>query len=260
MIKLDGEKFEDKIDRYYQVMVYGLADAPRGWYNVMSALIMLEGYLKSIYDPCLFYWREEEEKIEGEEFILLALTTDDLLEVQTDTPKAEKKLAELHAAMRKEWEIKTEEQVTSILGTKIQYNEDQSATLTMPLKIEEIKKRFFPNMNIEDEPEIYEPMPIWWREEESDRSPAYDAITYLQGYGLLLWMIRVRPEADFAVSKLGTRSHACTEYDAEALKHLAAFFITTRILGRTFHWGGIQAELEIEAASDATYRRFIANS
>ena len=70
--------------------IYGLKQAGREWYNLLSSELQTLGYSRSINDKCLFF------KIKGKSITLFPLHVDDMRISSNDTPELESLISHLH--------------------------------------------------------------------------------------------------------------------------------------------------------------------
>ena len=74
------------------------------------------------------------------------------------------------------------------------------------------------------------PMPVDWNEADQDDSPKIDIEVYRKLMGVVLYVLKTRPDVCVALSKESGRTHKCTEKDMVVLKQTVSY------LHRTRHW------------------------
>ena len=61
-------------------------------------------------------------------------------------------------------------------------------------------------------------MPVDWNEADQDDSPKIDIEVYRKLMGVVLYVLKTRPDVCVALSKESGRTHKCTEKDMVVLK------------------------------------------
>ena len=90
--------------------LYGLKQSPRCWYKRFDDYISLIGFIRSLYDPCVYY----KQLTEGD-YIYLLLYVDDMLLAKRDPIK----LKEIKAQLSVEFDKKDSRATKKILGIEI---------------------------------------------------------------------------------------------------------------------------------------------
>ena len=209
---------------------------------------------QSAYDPCLFIW------LRNESMLLIGITTDDLAIFRSKTQDGTDMLTELLHMLQEKWKITYQDPAKGIIGYEIQYNEDSSLSLKQRRTIEKIVEALWPHIAVEDRdtqiPYTSIPMKTTWNEEDQNDSPLIDITSFLEKLGLIIFILRTRFDCSYAISRLSSRTHKCTEKDMESLKHLAAYLYHTREIGLTFYTNddiNNTQKLRASAACDAAF-------
>ena len=209
--------------KYYKLlrMLYGLPDASRAWYDFISEKLMKVGYVRCIHDPCVFIRRE------GALFVIVGVHVDD----GTDIANCEKMRKQLHDSLKEWFEITEQQRLETQLGMHLEYNEDGSITVSMPMHTEKTILEAYPEGSVI--PEIHVPINDKWSEEENDNAPSCDREKWRVILGLVVWLTRVRIDILLAVSRMCGRTHKATTRDMEHLMNLVAYIHFTKKIGRT---------------------------
>lgn len=234
--------------KYYKLlrMLYGLPDASRAWYDFASEKLIKMEFKRCISDPCVFIWRE------GTKFVIVGIHVDD----GADIANCEIMRKKLHDMLREYFEITEQDKLETQLGMHIEYNEDKSITISMPVHTEKTITTVYPEGTTI--PEIHVPISEKWNEEENDNAPKCDMERWRTILGQVVWITRVRIDIILAVSRMCGRTHKATTKDMEHLEKLVAFIHFTKKMGRTFHPATTQAEREMKliAYCDAAHKAY----
>jgi hypothetical protein len=152
-IETNPEHHRDGIRRIYQIMciMYGLKEASRRFYELMSSWLVERGWKKGRFDPCLFL----RGRVHG------LLSTDDYL-LGTE-PGGEEELAQTRAEFKDRFEITVDEEGANYLGIAIRQG-GHSIGLSMPTKIAKLRTLVFPDLARDKWPDqpVLEPfLPTW---------------------------------------------------------------------------------------------------
>jgi hypothetical protein len=91
---------------------------------------------------------------------------------------------------------------------------------------------------------------------DQDKSSPADKKEYERLLGILLYLVKVRGDIAYAVSRLATRKENCTEKDWQALKRVLRYLKGTRHIGLTFtpsNTGQREAVIRLFSWTDAAY-------
>ena len=237
---------------YYKATAtgYGLPEASRVWYNEYSGLLIRVGCSRSNFDPCLFFWRR------GNGLLIIGLTTDDALRVNSPNEEGRKMLKEVHQAMKdKGWKMTEADQVTELLGINFLYNPNGSVTLTQKGQLKRIKDHFYPDTDYADIPKTYIPMPKEWTPQDSKASTPISVNIFLGHVGTIMYILKTRLEVSTSISILSGKGKNPTEMDNLAAFHLARYLITTATVGLTFYPGtnGVKEIISYIGNADAAF-------
>ena len=66
-------------------------------------------------------------------------------------------------------------------------------------------------------------MRVDFNDEEQDKGTKIDIETFRMPLGICIHVLKTRGDISYAVGRLGSRQHRCTDMDLEALRHLARY-------------------------------------
>lgn len=225
--------------------LYGMRRSPKIFYDKLATHLEEGGYNRLVNDPCVFF---KEDATTGQKIIFDAHVDD--LTVFTDSLEM---YEELKAHIRKIFKVTEEESLENTLGHHIDYNEDGSITMTMPNLLNKAIETY---LHGEGANEARTPMSASFTDADQDKSPPADKKEYERLLGILLYLVKVRGDIAFAVSRLATRKDRCTEKDWQALKRVLRYLKGTKDIGLTFtpsDEGQREAVIRLFAWADAAY-------
>ena len=117
----------------------------------------------------------------------------------------------------------------------ISHNQDQSITLLMQAKIMGLKDHYYPNISINDVPQVFNPHYKPWSPKNAGLSTPIDPTTFQRGLGKFPYICNTRHDIRHAVSYLSSDMQNPTQLDEDFCRHLAAYLITTISIGLCFH-------------------------
>jgi hypothetical protein len=163
------------------------------------------------------------------------------------------------------WKYTFDEVVHHMLGIDFEWPSDipGSVILRTPSKILDLKEYFFDGVEDANIPKIYEPQLPSWSIIARETSPTIDPTTYRKGLGLVPYNAKCRNEIKQVYSLLSKYSHCPTQLDYDAIKHLAAYMFTTKLLGLCFHpASSVQGNTstQLVSATDCSWDRGHADS
>jgi hypothetical protein len=215
----EGRKIILKLKR----MMYGMDDASREWFEFLKDKLVNNGYKQCINDPCAFVKREEEE------VCIVAVHVDD----GTDLCNSDRLRDELYGILEKYFKITKQDCLETQLGMTLEYNEDGSITVLMPVHIRKVIEEVYSEGTAI--PIATTPMSEKWNEEYQRDAERCDIDRWMMILGMVVWILRVRLDIACAVSILCSRTQEATTRDMEALERLVAYLAFTERIGVTFH-------------------------
>ena len=185
-------------------MMYGMDDASREWFEYLKDKLVNNGYKQCINDPCAFVKREEEE------VCIVAVHVDD----GTDLCNSDRLRDELYGILEKHFKITKQDCLESQLGMTLEYNEDGSITVIMPVHIRKVIEEVYPEGTAI--PIATTPMSEKWNEAYQRDAERCDIERWMMILGMVVWILRVRLDIACAVSILCSRTQEATTRDMEA--------------------------------------------
>jgi len=204
-------------------MMYGLDDASREWFNFVKETLVENEYKQCINDPCAFVKREEKE------VCIVAVHVDD----GTDLCNSERLSQELYRILGRKFKITKQDCLEIQLGMTLEYNENGSITVKMPVHLRKVIEEVYPEGR--EIPIITSPMSEKWDEEYQRGAERCDIEIWMMILGMVVWILRVRLDIACAVSILCSRTQEATTRDMEELERLVAYLAFTEKIGVTFH-------------------------
>ena len=190
---LQPSGFDDRTGRICRLRqsLYGLKQAGNVWNKAWNKAMEELGYKKLKSDYCCFVWRK------GEDFSILLVWVDDLINFSNDTDRVEQKL-------KTKFEINVIREPSILLGMKIDHDEEKKIiSLSQTHYIDSLLERFGlmnanmvstpmdPNVNLDEE------------EDEGRDTDERGPETYATAIGLLMYAaLATRPDIAYAVQQL----------------------------------------------------------
>ena len=203
-------------------------------------------YVRTIVaDPCMFV------KMIGDAFIIIAVHVDDFLSADN----SDALLDELMTIMRSRYDLTVSESVEDYIGLHITTLPDHSILLTQPHKITQLAT----DLNLLHVPPPSIPMASNFNDEYQDGGVKCEFGDYMHVLGRLMFVIKTRPEISYAVSRLSSRSHCCTDRDYKALLRVVSFLYGTLDWGLNFKKSNITdrvAASRLFCYVDASYNTY----
>jgi hypothetical protein len=225
--------------------LYGLNRAPKAFYDELSQHLLNHGYTRSPLDPCLFH-----KIVSPTRKIFFCVHVDDFAIASTHQDLIDELIRSLQ---QKPYQLTESDNLESFLGIHI-VREGERIHLSQPghidkmveaAKIEHIIKP----TNI--------PMQSTFNDLDQDDSPLLPPSSiYPTLLGMLIYVLRTRPDIAYAVNRLATRSSIATEKDLLAIQQVIAYLRTTKHLSLTYNTKSERHRktvARLHAWSDAAY-------
>jgi hypothetical protein len=175
--------------------LYGLTRAPKAFYDDLSQHLLSHGYSRSPLDPCLFH-----KLLPDGRKIFFCVHVDDFAIASTDMQLIE----ELKDVLRlKKYQLTESDNLENFLGIHIQKDGD-NIYLSQPGHIDKMIKEA--NIDHITRP-THIPMQPNFNDADQDDSPKLPPNSvYPTLLGMLIYVLRTRPDIAYAVNRLATRS------------------------------------------------------
>ena len=210
--------------------LYGLRRSPQLFNDDLAQHIVHGGYQQSAYDRCLFF----KHRAIDNKMIAFTIYVDDFA-IASACPIL---TAELKAWIKTKYEeIEDADSLEHYVGTHIYYENikhQRYLHLSQPSHLHKI----FTHFDLTDDTITHPRTPMsptldlhntsFSYEDPPSDSPPCDPTLYRRALGLLIYILRTRPDIAFAVNTLASRSNRCTEADYQALKRIARYLHGTR--------------------------------
>ena len=192
--------------------LYGLRIAARAWYDLLTGFILGIGFVRSEYDPCIWY------KIDGSDWSYIVLYVDDMM-ICCDSDKDMKNIQEAIDKRFVEFTFDSSNECLDFLGLRITTDESghihitQEGYITQILKDNGIKRS------------AKHPMERDLTEDDRLNSKlCADPTTYRRNVMRLMYAaIRTRADINYAVVMLATHMQDPRECDMDALKQVMEY-------------------------------------
>ena len=206
--------------------LYGLKRSPRAFFDSLSAHLLSKGYLRSANDPCLFHKRTSPAEI-----IVFCIHVDDFAIAASH----QHLIDQLKSDLKDNKYIITEsDSLETFLGVHI-HSQRTGIYLSQPGHLAKI----FECAKLSDKGSDT-PMSADFSDGVQDNSPllstSKDAVedkslAYFQHLlGMIMFVVRTRPDIAYAVNRMTMRTSKATEKDIKCLKRIAAYLYQTRHL------------------------------
>ena len=197
--------------------LYGLSRAPKAFYDDLSKFLISHGYERCPVDPCLYKKTETKDRQ-----ILFAIHVDDFAVASTHHDLIEN----LCSILRTKYTITESDNLESFLGIHIQ-RDGTNLYLSQPGHIQKLVTEASIDAQKCD---VWTPMSADFSDEDQNTSPRLDEAMkkkYYKLLGMLLYVLRTRPDVSYAINRLATRTAIATMSDYKALQRVAAYLNTT---------------------------------
>ena len=225
--------------------LYGLNRAPKAFYDDLSSHLLAHGYSRSPLDPCLFHRTYEDGRK-----IIFCVHVDDFAIAASDMTLVDdlKRILSI-----KKYQLTESDNLESFLGIHI-YQEGDNLYLSQPGHIDKMVKEAGID-HITGDTNI--PMSPTFQDADQDNSTLLPPNSkYPTLLGMLIYVLRTRPDIAYAVNRLATRSSIATEKDLAAIQQVIAYLRTTRHLELVYNTKDprqAKTVSRLHAWSDAAY-------
>lgn len=220
--------------------LYGLPDSGRAYYKGYSSHLIVNGYARTVSDPCLFV------RLNNEDRTYIWIHVDDTFVASTNTFELER----LQQVLKKKYEITVDLDVSSYLGIHIEKTSGGDRLLSQPKLLNDLFEEFKP-WDLVGTSRVQAPMRM---ESSQCKDPTkVSARVYLHLLGILLYLTKTRPEISTAVSFAATKASNPTQGDYEELLHCVQYLYNTKDKCLTLIKGKPNRDLVLKCFVDASY-------
>lgn len=200
--------------------VYGLKQSSRAWNHRVDKVLLKLGYKKSVYEPCLYTKRGENNLM-----TIIALYVDDFLIYSNDAKGAEL----LKNQLKSEFQIKDLGEVKQFLGMRISRDE-HSIRLDQEQYIDQLLKRF----NMDECKSVATPLAENFDFSASNNQNSQNPL-YQKLIGSLMYLaVLTRPDICFSVSFLSQFNNCHSDYHWQCAKRILRYLKGTKKLSMKF--------------------------
>ena len=202
--------------------LYGLKRAPKAFYDQLTAYLEEIGYTRSANDRCLFHRRFEDGKQ-----IMFCIHVDDFAVAASDNSLID----DLVTALKLKYIIKESESLEDFLGVHME-QVDGRLHLSQPGLI----KKLITTAELQDSKRsVRIPMRTDWNEVEQDKAARCEGGIFRTLLGMLIFLLRTRPDIAFAVNTLATRCAGATLRDLDAIHEVILYLKCTAHLELSYN-------------------------
>jgi hypothetical protein len=226
--------------------LYGLKRSPKAFYDSLSAHLLSKGYLRSDNDPCLFYRRTSAEEV-----IMFCIHVDDF----AIGASHQHLITQLCDDLKERYVITESDTLETFLGIRI-HSANSGMYLSQPGHLQKIF-----DLAQNDRKTKSTPMSADFSDLQQDDSPKLTttagepnekSLSYFQSLlGMIMFVVRTRPDIAFAVNRLAVRTSKATEKDLKALRRIASYLYGSRYWELVYAKGSGTPDLY--AYSDASF-------
>lgn len=201
--------------------LYGLPNSPQAFYDDISIYLLENGYKRTDGDPCSFYLGSP-----GGKYLMTVIHVDDFL-VAGESIETVNEFVEI---VQRRYTIKRTMEVEKFLGIKIQHLSNNRVRLSQPQRINEMMDTY----QLHDIPFPTVPMPATFSDDYQNDAPPCDYSIFMALLGLLMFIVKTRPDIAYSVHRMATRAMQATTRDFSSLLRIVSYLGGTRDLGVTF--------------------------
>ena len=222
-----------------QKALYGLRQAGREWYELLSSFLISQGYVRSDVDKCLF------TKTVGDTICYLAIYVDDILIISNSDAKVDT----ITQALETRFGTITiqEGETMSFVGIEIITDPAGNVRLRQRGYIADILVHF----GVDQGQTADYPCTGNIMDAAKSSEPDFDVARFKSGVMKLMYLsTRTRPDIAFVVSALACRAERPKTSDWERLVHTVKYLNGTKDDSLLFKYGG---KIELSAFVDASF-------
>jgi hypothetical protein len=223
--------------------LYGLNRAPKAFFDQLTQYLRDKGYSQSAHDPCLFFKINSDGKR-----IYFCIHVDDFAIAASHTEL----ITELCDVLKEKYTITETGNLELFLGIHIVQDQER-LYLSQPGHIAKCAREA--GITAATKPS-YIPISPSFNDAEQDQSPPGDKSKYATLLGMLIFLLRTRPDVAYAVNRLATRASSCTQKDYASLCQVANYLYSTAHLELVYNTRDAaqrSAVVQLFAYSDAAF-------
>jgi hypothetical protein len=145
--------------------------------------------------------------------------------------KSSDSIQQLRLLLSSKYTITESSSLESFVGIHVSYNRDNSITLSMPGQISKLCSKYLTSADMP----LDTPMITNFDDDYQNDSPLCDPTDYNCRIGELIFILKVRIDICFSISRLSHRRVQPTLRDLAATKHMYRYLLGTLHHGITYH-------------------------
>ena len=218
--------------------IYRLKQSPRQWYQRLTGFLILLGFVTAYFNPYVLIHVDNQ--------VIIAIYIDNITMVGPNTAKRE----ELKKVLQAEFQLSDLRPLNWLLGIQIEWRDNNSATLSQQIYIDQILLRF----RMDTCNPVHLPLnPSIKLLKAQGSDDLADVSRYQQIIGSLMYLvIGSRPDLVFTVSALSQFASKPTKEHMGVLKQVLRYLKSTRDLKLTYT-KSTDNQLTLVGYSDADY-------
>jgi hypothetical protein len=190
--------------------LYGLRRSPKAFYDQLSQFLEELGYTRSVNDRCLFHKHFSDGRK-----IMFCIHVDDFAVAATDNEL----LDQLCKELKTKYIVKESDTLEDFLGVHM-----QQAAGRLHLSQPGLIKKLVEEAGLGNDTRVaHIPMRTDWSDEEQDSAPLCTGSNYRTLLGMLMFLLRTRPDIAYAVNRLATRCAGATTRDLDAIHEVIRY-------------------------------------
>lgn len=214
---------EDKIYKLKKAL-YGLKQGPRAWYIKLESYFMKEGFERCLSEHTLFTKSEE-----GGKLLVVSVYVDDIIFTDNDEAMFER----FKNSMKQEFDMSDLGRMKYFLGVEV-VQSSKGIFINQKKYANEVLKMF----GMEYYNWVQNPIVPGCKLVKDEAGAVFDATTYKQMVGSLMYLIATRPDLAYVVSLISRFMERPTNLHYQAVKRVFRYLKGTTELGIFYKRGG----------------------
>lgn len=216
--------------------IYGLKQSPRQWYEEFDTFLRSIGWVRSQYDPNLYFFRE------GDSIVIIMLYVDDLL----ITGNCPKKICAVKQQLQDRYRMKDLGLVHRYLGVDFVRTIDHGLFLHQ----QEYTEALLQESGMLDSNCEFIPLPMGHVLTSETHTPSVDLHEYCHIVGKLIFLCHTRPDIAYAVGLVSRFMHCPQRLHWESVQHILRYLNYTKDFGILYNRS---TDITLHGFTDADY-------
>jgi len=207
--------------------LYGLRRSPKAFYDQLTEYLEGLGYIRSVNDRCLFH----KHFADGRK-IMFCIHVDDFAVAASNDSLIDQLCTELKG----KYIVKESDTLEDFLGVHM-----EQAAGRLHLSQPGLIKKLIEEAKLGDDTRVaLIPMRTDWNDDEQDAAPPCTGSNFRTLLGMLIFLLRTRPDIAYAVNRLATRCASATTRDIDAIHEVIRYLKHTQRLELTYETGSAE--------------------